>query len=112
MDRQKSVTNHTLCIDRDERVGSNQAMKLLVDLHLDPKMPTRRIRYVDPRNLSRVHACYLHLRALSDTIKIGELGIQKHVARESLLTTPNEEDSKSKQGHASDDEDSYSKISS
>ena len=68
---------------------------LLVDLHLDTKVTTWRTRYFDPGHLARVHACNLHLRAPSDAIKIGELGIQQHVARESLMTTPNEEDPES-----------------
>jgi hypothetical protein len=34
------------------------------------------------------------------------------VAREGLMTTPNEEDSESEQGQAGDDEDSYREISS
>src|SRR5260370_12418566 len=112
MDRQERVPYHAFCIDRYDGVGSNQAMKLLVDLHLDTKISTWRTRYLDLGYLARVHACNLNLRALSDAIKIGELGIQQHVARESLMTTPNEEDSESEQGQASDDEDSYSKISS
>jgi len=62
---------------------------LLVDLHLDTKVTTWRTRYFDPGHLARVHACNLHLRAPSDAIKIGELGIQQHVARKSLMTTPN-----------------------
>src|SRR5260370_14609022 len=110
MDRQERVTHHTFCIDRYDGVGSNQAMKLLVDLHLDTKMTTWRTRYFDTGHLARAHACNLHLRALRDAIKICELGIQQHVARESLMTTPNEEDPESEQGHAGDDEDSYCEI--
>jgi hypothetical protein len=112
MNRQECVTDHTFCVDRYDRVGSNQAMKLLIDPHLDPKMPTWRIRYVDLGHLAGVHARYLHLRTLGYAIEIGELGIQQHVTRESLMTTPNEEDPESEQRHAGDDEDSYSKISS
>src|SRR3984885_671377 len=111
MDRQERVTYHTFCIDRYDEDGSKQAMKLLFDLHLDAKWTTLRMRYLAPGHLARVHACNLHLRALSDAIKIGELGIQQHVAREGLMTTPNEEDSESEQGYAGDDEDSYSEIS-
>jgi hypothetical protein len=95
MDRQERVTYHAFRIDRYDGVGSNQAMQRLVDLHLDTKTTTWRRRYFDPGHLARVHACNLHLRALSDAIEIGELGIQQHVARESLMTTPNEEDSES-----------------
>jgi hypothetical protein len=112
MDRYERFTYHAFCIDRYDGVGSNQAMKLLVDLHLDPKLTSWRTRYFDPGHLARVHACNLHLRALSDAIKIGELGIQQHVVRESLMTTPNEEDSEGEQDHAGDDEDSYCEISS
>jgi hypothetical protein len=112
MNRQKGVTNHTFCIDRDNRVASNETMKLLVDLHLDAKMPTRRIRHLDPRHLSSIHACYLHLRTLGYAIKIGEFGVQQHVTRESLMTTSDEEDPESEQRYTGDDEDSYSKISS
>jgi len=112
MDRQERLTDHAFRIDRYDGVGSNQAMKLLVDLHLDTKTTTWRTRHFDPGHLASVYACNLHLRALGDAIKIGELGIQQHVARESLMTTPNEEDSESEQGQAGDDEDSYSEISS
>ena len=41
VNRQKSVANHALCIDCHDRVGSNQAMKLLVDLHLYAKLAIR-----------------------------------------------------------------------
>src|ERR1700677_412359 len=112
MNRQERVTYDSFCIDRYDGVGSNQAMKLLVNLHLDTKMTTWRTRYFDPGYLARVHACNLHLRALGDAIKISEFGVQQHVARESLMTTPNEENSDSEQGETGDDEDSYSKISS
>jgi hypothetical protein len=112
MNRQECVTYHAFCIDRYDGVGSDKPMKLLIDLHLDTKLTARRTRYFDFGHLARVHACNLHLRALSDAIKIGELGVQQHVARESLMTISNEEDPESEQGHAGDDEDSYSKISS
>jgi hypothetical protein len=112
MNRQECVTNYTFCIDRYDGVGSNQTMKLLVDLHPDTKMTGWRIRYLDPRNLARVHASNLHLRTLGDAIEIGKLRIQQHVARESFMTTSDKEDPESEQGHASDEENSYSKISS
>src|SRR6266702_2853094 len=111
MDRQECLTDYAFGIDCHDGVGSDKPMKLLADLHLHTKMSTRRTRYFDPGHLACVHACNLHLRALSDAIKIGELGVQQHVARERLMTTPNEEDPESEQGHAGDDEDPYSKIS-
>src|ERR1700733_12542073 len=112
MDRQKSVPYHPFGIDRDDRIGPNQAMQRLVDLHLDAKMTARRTRYVDLRHLAGIHACNLHLRTLSYAIEIGKFGIQQHVARESFMAAPDEEYPESEQGHAGDDEDPYSKISS
>src|ERR1700722_12287912 len=111
MDRQKSVPYHPFGIDRDDRIGPNQAMQRLVDLHLDAKLTARRTRYVDLRHLAGIHTRYLHLRTLGYAIEIGKLGIQQHVAREGFMTTPNKEDPESEQGRAGDDEDSYSKIS-
>src|SRR5260370_32943868 len=83
MDRQERVTYHAFCIDRYDGVGSNQAMKLLVDLHLDTKMTTWRTRDLDPGYLARVHACNLHRRALSDAITVSDLRMPQTPARQS-----------------------------
>ena len=75
MNRQKGVANYTFCINRYDRVGSNEAMKLFIDLHLDTKAPTWRTRYLNPRHLASIHARYLHLRTLSYAIEIRKLRI-------------------------------------
>jgi hypothetical protein len=110
MNRQKSIAYDTFCIDSYNRVSSNQAVQLLVHLHLYTKSASRRLRDVDLGYLARVHAGNLHLRTLGDAVKIHKLGIQDYVSRERLVTTPNKEDAESEERCADDNENSDSKV--